>query len=212
MKLDLATIDAKLLTARPAKEGKNILSPIARMSFPNLFTARAGKNAKEGDKKKFGVTLLIPPQCDISLLKEAAKDAIIAEWGSKWQDMKLRSPFIKAETINYEGYEKGWTVIRASCLSKPRVVITENDAFTRLDEENPEVVYPGRWCTVSLNTFTFNINGNKGVSFGLNNVMVLYHEESLGGRMKPEDEFEGFDGATDASTGSASGTIDAFFS
>lgn len=192
MPIDMTTIDKALLTARPAKEGKNILSPIARLSFPVLFSPKAagGKNAKPDADKKFSLSLLIPPECDIDMLKKAAGDAAMAEWGSKAKDMKIKSPFLKAEDYKYEGYIAGWRLIRASSKTKPKVVEARNGVIEPVTEDDAEIVYPGRWCTVSLNPFTYDNTGNKGVTFGLNNVMLLHHDDSLGGRMSAEDEFE----------------------
>lgn len=209
--LDLATIPKELLAARPAKEGKNVLSPICRLSFPNLFTAKAiGKNPKPEAKKKFSVSLLISPTCDISLLKKMASEAATAEWGDKVRDIKLNSPFLKAEEHKYEGYLPGWTLLRPSAESKPTVVELKSGALIRITDDDPEMVYPGRWATVSLNCFAYDVNGNKGIAFGLNNVMLLNHDDSLGGRMKAEDEFEAPEDAfNSAATGGS--TVDDLF-
>lgn len=216
MTLDMATVPKELMAARPAKEGKNLLSPICRLSFPNLFTAKViGKNNKPDAKKKFSCSILIPPTVDIKLLKKAAGEAVMAEWGSKASGMKIKSPFLKAEEFKYEGYLPGWTVLRLTSDSKPTVVDAAHSpgSLIKLTETDPEVDYPGRWCTVSLNCFTYDVNGNKGVSFGLNNVMLLNHDESLGGRMKAEDEFEAPEGAFASAAGGNTGddAIDSMF-
>lgn len=190
MALDLATIDKKFLSARPPKEGKNILTPICRISFPNLFTARSADPKNPDSKKRFGVSLLIPPQCDISLLKKAAGECATAKWGDKAAELKKKTPFLDAGEYKYEGYIKGWTLIRATCMSKPTVVQQEQMGLVKVTEDDSDIVYPGRWCTASVNAFAYDTNGNKGVSFGLNNIMLLNHDDSLGGRMKAEDEFE----------------------
>lgn len=210
MALDLTTIDKTLLAARPAKEGKNILTPICRLSFPNLFTAKSvGKNPKADAKKVYSASLLIPPTCDLTLLKKMASEAAQLEWGAKVAEIKLKTPFLKAEDHKYEGYLPGWTLLRPSAMNKPTVVELQNGSMVKLTEDDPESVYPGRWCQVSLNAFTYDVNGNKGVSFGLNNVLLLNHDDSIGGRMRAEDEFE----APAGDFGSASGglTIDNLF-
>ena len=138
-----------------------------------------------------------------------------AEWGSKAKDMKIKSPFLKAEEFKYEGSLPGWTVLRLTSDSKPTVLDAAQNAgsLIKLTEEDPETVYPGRWCTVSLNCFAYDVNGNKGVSFGLNNIMLLNHDDSLGGRMKAEDEFEAPEGSFAAAGGSETGDaeIDSMF-
>ena len=213
MTLDLATIDPALLKARPAKEGKNILTPICRISFPTLYNPKAaGKNPKPEDKKKFSCSLLIPSQCDITLLKKMAGDAAMEKWGEKVKEMKIKSPFLQAGDHKYEGYVPGWWLLRPSSESKPTVVTSKGGSLVVLKDEDAEEVYPGRWATVSLNAFPYDVNGNKGVAFGLNNIMLLHHDDSLGGRMRAEDEFEAVPGVADTNTGApAVGTIDNLF-
>lgn len=203
--LDLSTIDPVLMSARPPKEGKNVLTPICRMSFPNILVA-VPKNRKKLDSPKvYQLSILIPPTCDITLLKQAANDCAIAKWGAdKVKAMKIKNPFLKAEEYKREGYLPGWILMRLSSKAKPSVLATIDGAQVRLTEDNGDEVYPGRWCTVSINPFTFDEEGNKGVSFGLNNVKLLNHDESIGGRAKAEDEFE------DTGTGSAASSDDLF--
>ncbi len=208
MPLDLTTLDKKLLEARPAKEGKNLITPIARLSFPTLFTAKAaGKTPKEGDKKKFSCSLLIPPSADISKLKKMAQEAAQAKWGDKLKDIKIKSPFLKAEEYKYEGYLPGWVLIRASTETKPQVMEAQKGSMVRLTEDDPESVYPGRWCVATVNAYAYDVNGNKGITFGLNNVLLLNHDDSLGGRMKAEDEFEAPDGDFEQPTADAVGSM-----
>jgi hypothetical protein len=169
-----------LTKCRVSKSG-NIITPKARLSFPQMFTA---KTPPGSDKAKFGCTLLIPPTADISLLIEAAKKCATEKWGAELPK-KLKSPFLKAEDYEYEGYEQGWVVLRPTSLQKPGLVDASGN---NVDEESQ--VYPGRWCVASLRPFAYDTNGNRGVSFGLQNVQLLDHDEPIGGRARAEDEFE----------------------
>jgi hypothetical protein len=177
---------------RPGK-GDNVITPKARMSFPHLFTAHS---AAEGAKPKFGVSLLIPADSDIQLLKDAAARVVKENWGDK-VPKGLKSPFLKAGDYESTAAFEGWTLIRATAISKPGIVDPQNKGVT--DESE---VYPGRWCVASLRAFTYDTGTNKGVSFGLQNVQVLDHDEPLNGRARAEDEFEpagGESGGTAAS-------------
>ena len=194
--LDLNTLPKELLTCRPAREGSNIISPIARLSFPTFFEPESIGNDPTG-KKKYSCSLLIPPQCDLALLKKAAGEAAVAKWGADKvpemvQQKKLKTPFLQAVDYKYDGYITGWTLLRPSSENRPTVLDAMQSAgsLIKLLEENVDYVYPGRWCVVTLNAFAYEQKGNKGVSFGLNNVMLLNHDESLSGRAKAEDEFE----------------------
>ncbi len=212
--LDLTTIDKNLLITRKANNGNNIVI-FGRMSWPKLFTAEINKadSANPNAKKKFNLNLLIPPSADLSYLKTRCQELAKERWGDKLKDMKLKSPFLKAEDYKYEGHLPGWTYLRLSAISKPQVVEAKDGALFRITEEDPEIVYSGRWAQVTINPFAYpkagapNL-GNNGISLGLNNVMLLMHDEALGGRMKAEDEFEAVDVPESATGGK---TVDEMF-
>jgi len=196
MALELKTINPTLLAARPAKEGTNMLSPIARISHPAFFTPRAsGKNPKPDAPKKYQVSIVVPTQADISLLKKMAGDAALKFFGdTKLAELKaakkLKSPFLRAGDNKFSGELAEWTLIRMSAKSKPDVFEPNNGALIKLTEEDSTLVYPGRWATVSMHAFAYDTNGNYGVSFGFNSVVLLNHDESFTGRARGADEFD----------------------
>lgn len=181
-------------TCRMTKAG-NIVTPKARMGFPTLFTPRT---APGSDKAKFSISLVIPDKADLALLKKAAAEAAKAKWGDKLP-AKMKSPFLKAAEC--EG-DKGkhfpeeldaWTVLRPTSLQQPGIVDAQGH-----NVKDEKEVYSGRWCVASLRAFAYDTNGNKGVSFGLQNVQILDHDEGWGGmRAKAEDEFEPVGAAAD---------------
>jgi len=204
--LDLATIDPKLLITRKANNGNNVVV-FGRMSWPKLFTASVNKAdlGKENAQKKYSLNLLIPPSADLKYLKERCQEVAKERWGDKLATMKLKTPFLKAEDYKYEGHLPGWTYLRLSAISKPQVVEAKDGALIRINEDDPEIVYSGRWAQVTVNPFAYpkagaQSLGNNGVSIGLNNVLLLNHDEGLGGRMKAEDEFEAVDVPAGATT------------
>lgn len=217
--LDLNTIPKELLVATAAREGSNIISPIGRLSFPAFFTPESIDD-KPDSEKKFSCSILIPPGADLTLLKTAAAAAATAKWGDKVAEMiaegRLKRPFLKAEEKKYDGYLPGWTLIRASSQTKPGVrdAAQVPGSLVVVKDEDPELVYPGRWCQITLNAFAYDQKGNKGVAFGLNNVLLLHHDESLSGRAKAEDEFTapaGITGAAASTGGASGGTIESMF-
>jgi hypothetical protein len=50
-------------------------------------------------------------------------------------------------------------------------------------------IYSGVYTRVSLSFYAFNSNGNKGVACGLQNIQKIKDGESLGGKVKAEDDF-----------------------
>ena len=208
--LDLATIDKKYLSARTGKDGHGLLTPICRMNFPVFFTPRLGKKAKPDDKKKYSVSIFIPDTCDISLLKKVAADAAMAEWGSKAKDMAIKSPFLKAADFKYEGLLPSWTLMRLTSTIKPDVLEAYKGSLVKLTEEDPEKVYSGRWATLDVTAKPYD-SGNKGVTFYLNHVMLLNHDDNLSGRMKAEDLFEAPEGDFSGPAESGGSSTDSLF-
>lgn len=189
--LDLSTIDKSLLVATKAKEGSNIVTPICRISFPQVFEPNASDSMY--DPGKYTLTILIPNIADISLLKSAAAEVAREKWGDKVKDIKLTSPFIDAGEQKKDGYIPGWTMMRVKTKRKPSIVDPNiRDAtgkFVPITEDDGSSVYPGRWARVSVNAFAYDKPKN-GISFSLNNIMLLHHDESLSGKAQVENEFE----------------------
>jgi hypothetical protein len=182
------TIDFK--TCRESKAG-NIITPKCRMSFPVLFEPQPPPNQPAG-KKRYGVALLIPAGCDLTLLKQQAAAAAKEQWGEKIP-ANLKSPFLDAGKYQYNGYEEGWTLLRPTTINKPGLVNAKGENIS--DESE---VYPGRWCVASLRAYAYDVSGNRGVSFGLQNIQLLDHDEPLGGRARAEEEFAPVEGVAGA--------------
>ncbi len=162
----------------------NIITPKGRLSFcQSLLVAKENKNGR----LIFGTSLLIPPTSNIDLLKTAAETCAKEKWGGKMPS-KIKTPFLKAEDYEYEGYEPGWVLIRPSAITKPGIV---DASGKNVDEERD--IYPGRWAVISVRAFAYDVDGNRGVSFGLQNVQLLEHDSNIAGRARAEDEFEAVD-------------------
>jgi hypothetical protein len=194
------SIDFKTCVA--TKSG-NIRSPKGRLSY--VFLENPNPNAKvtsgnNAGKCKYTLSLLLPPDSDLTLLKDAANKVAIEEFGlEKLKALveadKFNSPFLdafkKSKTEkNPAGDEwmKGWTLIRLDSLTKPQVV----EANGKLIGDDYSGVYAGRWAFVTMNPAAYPaIDGGKpGVKFYLGNVQLLDHDERLGGgRPAAEDEF-----------------------
>jgi hypothetical protein len=172
------------------REGKggNIITPKCRLSFVHLISPNENSKTKKG-APKYQVSLLIPPKTDLTLMKKSAAAAAKEKWGGD-MPKKLKTPFLDAGEYDYEGYEKGWTLIRASTTRKPQIVNARNQP---VGDDHAEI-YSGRWACVSLNAYGYDTDGNKGVSFGLQNVQLLDHDTPFAGGASAEDEFEAMEG------------------
>lgn len=158
----------------------NVMTPEFRVSFPNVFKPR---KANESAEPKYSISMLFRIGADIAKLKAAAQVAAREKWGDKLPK-NLKLPFLDQGDFDYEGYEQGATLIRANSNHKPGLV--DSNVQTIIDESE---FYPGCYARATVRAFGYDVAGNRGISFGLQNVQKLREGEPLGGHTKPEDEF-----------------------
>jgi len=178
-KFDIDDVDPKYRKCQLPKAGNNIISCLARMSYPHLQKVRPLRKGDATDKKrKFSVELLIPPEFSIKLLKEDVQRAIHDQFGDN-PPKRLKSPFLEAGDYDKEGYEAGWTLIRANTDVKPEVI--DGLEMVKITDPDDPAIYSGRWCLATLRAYYYEVDGNRGVSLGLGNVRLMHHDEPIGG-------------------------------
>ena len=161
--------------------GERITTPKFRASFPNVFMPKA---FAEGQDAKYSIVMLFDKGVDISELKKIAKAAAVEKWGDKIPK-NLRTPFRDGDTEKegIDGYEN---TIFISASSKMQPGIVDHKTNPILDQGE---FYGGCYARATLTAFAYDVAGNKGVSFGLQNVQKLNDGEPFSGRMKAEDDF-----------------------
>ena len=186
--------------AAPARTAGTFFTPVGKLSFPTLLVPRAMAGAPADAEKKYSTTLLIPPKADISALKAAAAAAAKEKFGDN-MPKKLKSPFLDVSDMEgdrgktYADEFDGWVAIRLTSKRKPEVV---NARLMSVTDENE--IYAGRWAKISVRAFAYDMQGNKGVSFGMNNVQLLDHDTPIAGSaVRAQDEFEAVEVAESSS-------------
>lgn len=175
------------------------ISPTGLLSFPHLFTPRA---PVPGAEERYSAVLIFDAEAqktpEYKAMRAAAGAAARAEFGDK-MPKNMRSPFRDASEKEYAGYEPGCTFVQFWTKQKPGIV----DA--RLQEIlAPDDVWPGQLARVSYKAFAYNVSGNAGVSFGLNNIQIIKKDmPRLDGRMAANKEFDAVDGGGDDNGGDA---------
>lgn len=159
----------------------NLRTCPVRLSFPNIF--HMSKPKKADIAPSYGANLLFPTCADL----KALQDAVVAVLKEKCPDAlstdprkkeKVKLPFLdQDDMLKYDGYtEGGRYIIATSKTNKPMVVDSKLQIIT--DESR---VYPGVWALCTVRPFWYDVGVNKGVSFGLQSVMVVADDDSLGG-------------------------------
>jgi len=158
-----------------------------RFSYVNVFEPRA---VEEGQEPKYSVSILIPKTDKATLAKieqaiEAAKQQGLSMWGGK-VPTNLKLPLRDGDTDRPDDPAyRGHYFINATSKIKPGVVDAQLNPII-----DPTEFYSGCYGRASINFFPFNKAGNRGVAAGLNNLQKLADGDFLGGRSRPEDDFE----------------------
>jgi hypothetical protein len=166
------------------KESNKLRTPLFRAAFCSVFA----KRAYEEGEPKFEITFLFPKdgkdKANLATLKKAAHAAALEKWGSKEKIPKgLKSPFRDGDETEWDGFA-GHTFVRASSLYRPKVINREGVELMT-DEE----FYAGCWAYATVNAYAYDTKGNKGVSFGLQNLLFVRDDEPFSGRSSAEDDF-----------------------
>lgn len=156
-----------------------IVSPEFRVSFPHVFTPHENLSKK----LMYSIVMLFDKDTDLSALKKLADEAIAAKWG-KNIPKGIRSPFRNGDEKEYEGYA-GTVFCSASSKDKPGIVDDQVQPILNTNE-----FYPGCYARATLTAYAYDQLGNKGVSFGLQNIQKIRDGEPLNGRVAAQNDFK----------------------
>ena len=176
-----------------------VITGVVRLSYANIWVPQS----IDGGDEKYSCSILIPKDDKETLRKikaaiEAAKEQGRAQWGGKIP-AKLHTPLRDGdeERPDDEAYA-GHYFFNASSKNKPGIakpVGKGADGRVKFQEiTDTTEVYSGCYAKVSVNFYPFNVNGNRGVAAGLNNIVKVQDGEPLGGgRENIHDEFANVD-------------------
>jgi hypothetical protein len=160
-----------------------------RLSYVHLFEPYSNQ---EGQEPKYSTTILIP-KSDTATMDKIRKAQEAAAENGKTSVFGGRVP-ANLKTTLHDGDEEadleknpeyaGHYYMALSSKTRPGVVDPALNAVI-----DPTQVYSGCFARVSMNAFAYSNSGNKGISFGLNNVQFLDDGPMLGGRTRAEDDF-----------------------
>lgn len=170
------------------------------LSYPSLFEKKSWKSDDGDDKSYYSVELWFyttdPRYAENYQILYAAKMAAIAQkWGAN-PPHKMHDPIRGLNEKENPPEEQGFFV---RCKTPTRPAVRKKDPNSPpgqtqyIDVTDPEDVYPGVIAAVSLTASPFDIPKNKGVSFWLNQIVLLRDGVRLGGsnNRSAEEEFGG---------------------
>lgn len=178
----------------------NIITPEFRAGFVGLFKASAPKENPNG-AKKFSMRAIFMPGTDLAQMKKEALAAATEKWGANIPKT-MRSPFRRNDELDnpVPGIPDEAIVMTFSANEDRRPGLVDANLQDIIDDSQ---VYSGAWFRAQVRAFAYETSGNKGVSFGLQNVQKMRDDDPIGkGKMPASKAFEAVGGAA-ATTGAA---------
>jgi hypothetical protein len=166
-----------------------MMTPMFRVSFPQVFEARA---MQPGQEAKYSIVMLFEPKKMTDPLEKKKWDDMVAavkftatEKWPKGIPANFKNPFRDGmEKEQYEGYGKGVIFLTASTKTRPGLVDQNLQKIIA-----PEEFYAGCYARATINPFPWTKLGKNGVSFGLQNIQKVKDGDPLGGRGPAEADF-----------------------
>lgn len=185
------------------REIKKLTTPVFRLSFPNLFEARAASDDANA-KPKFGCSAIWTPS-KFSEHEKGLWRAILAELDAEAR-RKFRKPWKElpdnvrrgirdgASKDNLEGYGEGTRFANLTTKTRPGVAHYkkgDDGKYIKIgpEHDNAELIYPGCFCRATVNVYSYD-NKGKGVALGLQNIQFVKDGPRLDSRTNADDDFE----------------------
>ena len=167
-----------------------VITGICTLSYLNCWEPKA----IEGGKPKFSVSLVIPKSDTKTVEKiRAAIKAAYEEGASKLKGSGKTTPALSAirtplrdgdkDRPDDEVYKGCW-FINANSDTAPGIVDADRQPILTRSE-----MYSGVKGRASINLYAYNVNGNRGIACGLNNLQKISDGTPLGGKSRAEDDF-----------------------
>ena len=169
---------------------KVITGPDTRWSYANVWEPKS----INGGAPKYSVSLIIPKSDTKTVAKvKAAIEAAYHEGESKLKGNGKSVPALSTlktplrdgdlERPDDEAYKNSY-FINANSGTAPGIVDADRNPIIDRSE-----MYSGVKGRASINLYAYNVNGNRGIACGLNNLQKISDGTPLGGKSRAEDDF-----------------------
>ena len=167
-----------------------VVTGIVRLSYANVWEPKS----INGGTPKYSVSIIIPKSDNGTIAKvKAAIEAAYREGEAKLKGSGKTVPALSTlktplrdgdlERPDDDAYADNY-FINANSATAPGIV--DKSCEPILDRSE---IYSGVYARASINFYSFNSNGNRGIACGLNNIQKLRDGQPLGGKSRAEDDF-----------------------
>ena len=173
---------------QPIQKGTKVVTGEIRGSYVNVFRSRLNDLSGEHE---YSLVVLVPKsdKSTVKALRAAADAAAEKKWGGK--PPKKARPALRDGDDEEDRPESAGPEYEGhyffNAKSKDRPGIVDKD---RAPIDDPDQFMSGDYARLSLNAYGYEVKGNSGVAFGLNNIQVIRKGEPLSARARAEDEFD----------------------
>ena len=169
--------------ARPDFDTR-IITPVFRLSYPNVFTAKFNQLAK---REEFSIQMLFDKataKTDLAAMVKLVNEIIA--WKGWTGAAGIKKPFVDGNTkAEKNPAYKDMILVSSWSKQQPGVV----DATGKHPIAQQDEVYGGMYARAQLNAYAYDQAGQRGVNFGLMHLQKIKDGEPFGNRTKAEDAF-----------------------
>lgn len=157
--------------------GTRVVTNEVRASYVHVAQPNS---TNEGDPK-YSMSVIIPKSDKetLDLIAKAVDQAITAgipKFGGKRPNKAvLKLPLRDGDVEKEDEAYKDAFFINCNNKTQPQVVDATRHAM------NPDAIYSGCYCRVSISFYAFAVSGNRGIAAALGNIQFLRDGEPLGG-------------------------------
>jgi hypothetical protein len=173
------------------RELTKVMTPIFRAAFPHIWKP----TESDQGKSVWSVVAIFDADADLKPLAQLAQAALIKKFGDKAQWGKVhKSPFRKGTPDEYDldKYPEyaGKIICNLKSYNEAPGVVKLADPVPVAIKDQSEF-YAGCYAMATVTAFGWDVNGNKGVTFSLQNVCKIKDGVRLGNsRSAPEGDFK----------------------
>lgn len=168
-----------------------VVTGVCTFSYLNCWEAKS----INGGSEKYSVSLIIPKSDTRTVEKiKAAIKAAYEEGQGKLKGNGKSVPALDTmktplrdgdrERPDDEAYKNSY-FINANSGTRPGIVDADRNEILDRSE-----MYSGVKGRASINLYAYNVNGNRGIACGLNNLQKISDGTPLGGKSRAEDDFD----------------------
>ena len=168
-----------------------VITGVSRLSYCSVTEKKA---TVEGGVEKYSTSIIIP-KSDAATIEKINKaiEAAYKEGEAKLRGNGKTVPALASihvplrdgdvEKADDPAYKDSY-FLNASSISAVGIVDAALNPIL-----DPNEIYSGCYCKVSISFYAYNKNGAKGIAVGLNNIMKVKDGDRLGGKLSAEKDF-----------------------